>query len=84
MNNNTDSVIKRMVQTMEGTRSNITIDNLFTSLPVIKYLLFKKQLTVVGALRQIKTCIPKEFLISRNKFVVIWFPKRLYNHIMCP
>ncbi|XP_029341493.1 piggyBac transposable element-derived protein 4-like [Acyrthosiphon pisum] len=67
MNNSAESVVKRMVQPVEGTKRNITMDNWFTSLPVVKYLLTEKQLTVVGTLRKNKTCIPKEFSISKNR-----------------
>lgn len=67
MNNNAESVVKRMVQPVEGTRRNITMDNWFTSLPVVKYLLSEKQLTVVGTLRKNKTCIPNNFSTSKNR-----------------
>lgn len=59
INNNAEYVIKRMVQPVEGSRTNITMDNWFTSLPAVKYLLTGKQLTVVGTLRKNKLCIPK-------------------------
>jgi len=52
MNNSAESVVKRMVQPVEGTKRNITMVNWFTSLPVVKYLLTEKQLTVVGTLRK--------------------------------
>ncbi|KAL4153702.1 hypothetical protein QTP88_001535 [Uroleucon formosanum] len=67
MNNSAESVVKRMVQPVEGTKKNITMDNWFTSHSVVKYLLTEKQLTVVGNLRKNKTCIPKEFSISKNR-----------------
>lgn len=57
LSNDAESVVKRMVQLVVGTKRNITMDNWFTSLPVVKSLLSEKQLTVVGTLRKNKTCI---------------------------
>lgn len=61
MNNSAKSVVKRMVQPVEGTKRNITMDNWFTSLPVVKYLLTEKQLTVVGTKKNKKNKIKHVF-----------------------
>lgn len=65
MNNNAESVVKRLVQPEEGTKRNITMDNWFTSLPMVKYLFSEKQLTVVGTLRKIKHVYEKNFQIQK-------------------
>lgn len=55
--------------------------------PVVKYLLTEKQLTIVGTLRKNKTCIPKEFSISRNREInssLFGFQKKWHNHFICP
>lgn len=66
MSNSPNDVVIRLVQPIEGTKRNITIDNWFTSLPLALQLLEEKKLTVVGTLRRNETCIPKQFIDTKN------------------
>lgn len=67
INNSPNNVVTRLVQPIEGTKRNITIDNWFTSLPLVLQLLEDKKLTVVGTMRRNKTCIPKQFVDPKNR-----------------
>lgn len=67
INNSPNNVVTRLVQSIEGTKRNITIDNWFTSLPLVLQLLEEKKLTVVGTMRRNKICIPKQFADPKNR-----------------
>ncbi|KAJ8931028.1 hypothetical protein NQ314_016112 [Rhamnusium bicolor] len=60
--NDTASIVKRPISTMDKSARNITVDNYFTSIPLANDLLLSHNLTTVGILRKNKLEIPGEFL----------------------
>lgn len=66
MSNNASEVVKRLPNHILDTGRNITMDNYFTSVPLVKDLLSRKT-TVLGTLRKNKREIPPSFLLARNK-----------------
>ncbi|VEN40135.1 unnamed protein product [Callosobruchus maculatus] len=65
--NSPDEIVLRLVHPVEGTNRNITGDNWFTSIPLVKKLLEEKKLTYVGTLRKNKREIPLEFLPKKDR-----------------
>lgn len=66
---NTESLVKRLVETISGTGRNVTMDNWFTSVPLAESLLHEHTLTMVGTLRKNKAEIPKCFLPEKSREV---------------
>ncbi|KAF4530424.1 hypothetical protein B566_EDAN018556 [Ephemera danica] len=59
-------VVETLVQPYFGSGRNVTCDNFFTDLQLLRTLLQNK-LTLVGTLKQNKTCIPPEFKPNRER-----------------
>jgi hypothetical protein len=58
-------VVESIVQPYFGSRRNVTCENYFTDINLIRTLLQNK-ITLVGTLKQNKTCIPPEFKPHRQ------------------
>lgn len=65
--NSPDDVVLRLVHPVEGTKRNITGDNWFSSVPLVKKLLEEKKLTYIGTMRKNKREIPIEFLPKKDR-----------------
>ncbi|XP_023213628.1 piggyBac transposable element-derived protein 4-like [Centruroides sculpturatus] len=63
---NAQDVVERLVTPVQGTNRNITGDNWFTSVSLVKALKAKK-LTYVGTIRKNRREVPAEFLYMRNR-----------------
>lgn len=61
ISNSSYDVVTRLCQHILGTGRNVTIDNWFTSLPLVKTLLSDFKLTVIGTIRKNKRELPVEF-----------------------
>nr|CAI5826520.1 unnamed protein product [Callosobruchus analis] len=57
----------RLVEPIEGTGRNVTGDNWFSSVPLVRTLLQEKKLTYVGTVRRNKAEIAKEFLPNKER-----------------
>lgn len=64
--NTAEKITLRMIQPVEGSNRNITGDNWFTSLSLVKYLK-KKMLTYLGTIRKHRREVPKEFLPTKSR-----------------
>lgn len=71
--NTPSDIVKRLVQSIKGSRRNVTVDNWYTSYPLACDLLNYK-LTLVGTVKKNKREIPAEFLpdISRKPTTTIF------------
>lgn len=65
--NSAQDIVLRLVQPVEGTNRNITTDNWFTSIPLLRNLFVEKKLTLVGTMRKNKREIPPEFLPHKKR-----------------
>lgn len=65
--NSGEQVVLRIVEPVAKTNRNITGDNWFTSIPLVKKLLTEKKLTYVGTVRKNKAEIPKIFLPNKER-----------------
>lgn len=61
--NQGERVVQDLAILYKNTCRNITMDNIFMSLPVARLLLSWK-LSVVGTLKKNKTCIPSEMMAN--------------------
>lgn len=59
--------VEELVKSIEKTNRNITMDNWFTSIPLVRNLLFNKGLTVVGTIKRNKPEFPSEFSDKKYK-----------------
>lgn len=66
VSNRVADVTNRLLEPLINTGCNVTMDNWFTSYPVVMQLLEKK-ITVVGTLKSNKPEIPTEFKTSRGR-----------------
>ncbi|XP_017489384.1 PREDICTED: piggyBac transposable element-derived protein 3-like [Rhagoletis zephyria] len=66
--NQGERVVKDLSAKYQGSGRNITMDNLFTTLPVAELLLTWK-LTIVGTLRKNKSYIPQEMKQNKNRTI---------------
>lgn len=72
ISNKPKDVLLRLSRTIHDTGINITADNWFSSIPLVKELLTKK-LTYVGTLRKNKVEIPPQMVAKkRNRFETIF------------
>jgi len=69
VNYSPNNVVTRLVKPIEGTKRNITIDNRFTCLPLVFQVLEEKKLIVIETMRRYKTCIPKQFVDTKNRTI---------------
>lgn len=60
--NSTESVAKRLIQPISKTGRNVTMDNWYTSIPLVRDLLYDHRLTFVGTVKKNKAEIPSIFL----------------------
>lgn len=60
--NNPSSIVKRLILPIDKTGRNITMDNWFVSVPLVRDLLDNHKLTCVGTIRKNKREIPLEFV----------------------
>lgn len=67
--NSGEDIVLRLVHPIENTNRNITGDNWFTSVSLVKNLLKEKKLTYVGTVRKNKKELPKEFQPNKTKTV---------------
>lgn len=63
--NKPSSIVKRMITPISNTGRNITMDNWYTSIPLVNELLERHNLTVVGTRRKNKKEIPPCFLETK-------------------
>lgn len=61
VDNSPSAVVQRLCQCIKGTHRNVTCDNWFTGIDLIKRLLTDYQLTFVGTIRKNKRELPVEF-----------------------
>ncbi|CAH2017704.1 unnamed protein product [Acanthoscelides obtectus] len=67
LSNSSEDIVIRLVNPVAGTNRNITGDNWFTSLSLVKKLLQEKKLTYIGTMRKNKREIPPQFLPNKNR-----------------
>nr|CAI5817329.1 unnamed protein product [Callosobruchus analis] len=60
-------IVLRLAKPIEGTGRNVTEDNWFSSVPLVRTLLQEKKLTYVGTVHRNKAEIPKEFLPKKDR-----------------
>lgn len=60
-------VVDRLVKPVTKTKRNVTFDNRFTTIPLVKHLLHEHGLTATGALRKNKMEIPNMFLTTQGR-----------------
>uniref|UniRef100_A0A1B6LLL4 PiggyBac transposable element-derived protein domain-containing protein n=1 Tax=Graphocephala atropunctata TaxID=36148 RepID=A0A1B6LLL4_9HEMI len=65
--NNASSVVKRMIKPIDKSGRNVTIDNYFTSVPLLNDLYTNHRLTVVGTIRKNKKELPQELLCLKSR-----------------
>eukprot|EP00102_Acyrthosiphon_pisum_P019881 XP_016657091.1 PREDICTED: piggyBac transposable element-derived protein 4-like [Acyrthosiphon pisum] len=93
--NKPSSIVKRMITPISKTGRNITIDNWYTSIPLVNELLENHNLTTVGTLRKNKKEIPPCFLdtkrreknstlfgYSKNLMITSYVPRKNKNVIL--
>lgn len=86
-NNSGEEIVLRLVEPVAYTNRNITADNWFTSVKLVKKLLDDKKLTYVGTVRKNKAELPKEFLPDKNKEIkssIFGFQKECTIVSYCP
>lgn len=59
--------VEELVISIENTNRNITMDNWFTSVPLVQKLFIEKGLTVVGTIKRNKPEFPSEFTDKKYK-----------------
>lgn len=67
MKNYALSIVERLVSPISGSSRNITADNWFTSISLVKKLLPNYKLTCVGTIRKNKRELPKEFTETKQR-----------------
>lgn len=93
--NKPSSIVKRMITPISKTGRNITMDNCYTSIPLVNELLENHNLTTVGTLRKNKKEIPPCFLdtkrreknstlfgYSKNQIITSYVPRKNKNVIL--
>lgn len=65
--NDASNVVKRLISPINNSGRNITMDNYFTSVPLVNDLYNNHKLTVVGTLRKNKPHIPADLLSVKNR-----------------
>ena len=72
----TKHMVSKLQQYTNLTGRNISFDRLYTSLPLMNYLL-EKDITAIGALVSNRKSLPKEFVktADRNEFGEFWWCK---------
>jgi hypothetical protein len=93
--NKPSSIVKRIITPITKTGRNITIDNWYTSIPLVNELLENHNLTTVGTLRKNKKEIPPCFLdtkrreknstlfgYSKNLMITSYVPRKNKNVIL--
>lgn len=65
--NDAASVVLRLIEPVDNTGRNITIDNWFTSIPLVENLLLNHKTTCVGTLRKNKREIPAKFTATKGR-----------------
>lgn len=66
LDNSATQVVHRLVQPIVNSARNVTMDNWYTSIPLVKELL-QMNLTVVGTLRKNKRELPPKFVDPKNR-----------------
>lgn len=66
LKNTGEEIVLRLVEPVANSNRNITGDNWFTSLSLVRRLLHEKRLTYVGTIRKNKAELPKEFLPNKS------------------
>jgi hypothetical protein len=61
VSNSSSDIVKRLCNIIKGTGRNVTMDNWFTAIPLVKSLVKDYKLTVIGTVRKIKRELPLEF-----------------------
>lgn len=61
------AVVSRLVEPIRGSGRNVTIDNWFSSVPLVNQLVREENLTVVATLRKNKTELPPEIVITKQR-----------------
>jgi hypothetical protein len=64
---NSPADVERMVSPISGSGWNVTLDSLFTSVPLAMKLLIDHNLTLLGTIRKNKREIPPELVQTKNK-----------------
>lgn len=67
VSNRVPDVVKRMIQPISRSGRNISMDNWFTSFPMIEDLFTNHRLTVVGTVKKNKRELPKELTEIKNR-----------------
>lgn len=61
------ALVNRLVESIKGSNRNVTMDNWFSSIPLVISMLNEKKLTVVCTVKQNKPEFPKDFTNSKLK-----------------
>lgn len=61
VSNSPNDIVERLCNVIKGSARNVTLDNWFTSIPLVETLLKDFKLTVVGTIRKNKKELPLEF-----------------------
>uniref|UniRef100_A0A913HC22 DDE_Tnp_1_7 domain-containing protein n=1 Tax=Strongyloides stercoralis TaxID=6248 RepID=A0A913HC22_STRER len=64
-----DYFVENLSKPIHGTYTSITVDNWFTSIPLVSKMLTEHKITMVGTLRRNKREIPQKLLTVKNRSV---------------
>lgn len=84
--NSVTCVVKRLIEPIDKSGRNITMDNYFTTVPLANELYANHRLTIVGILRKNKREIPSDYTnIKTRSLKSTMFAYRLYknNSLLC-
>lgn len=65
--NDAYSVVKRLIKPIDQSGRNVTMDNYFTSIPLMNDLYTNHRLTIVGTIRKNKPQLPQELLSIKER-----------------
>lgn len=93
--NSPDAVVVRLCDVIKNSGRNLTLDNWFTSVPLVETLLKDFKLTVIGTIRKNKRELPVEFSspthrvgasmfgFTKNCTIVSYIPKKKCSFHLC-
>lgn len=84
--NSAACVVKRLIEPIDKSGRNITMDNYFTSVPLANELYANHRLTIVGTLRKNKREIPPEFTNIKSRALqstMFAYGQHTNNSLLC-